>query len=300
MELRHLRYFVAVAEELSFTRAAERLMMSQPPLSTQIKDLEEELGVELFSRTKRAVSLTPAGTELYARATQILNEVERASDRVRRTAQGMEGEIRLGFLTSTTGPILSAVMKEFRRNYPEVRIELWELTPAELVKELTADRLDLIVARPDPELDAAGMESRPFYQDPLVLTVQVDHPLSGRAPVELSELAGSRLVSLGDDRSGYFNSVLEEALRNHGHDFRDRLVVRSMTAMVWAISLGFGVGFLTEQTRDLSWKGVKYLSLADKSIEVETILAWNPATAPPTVANLLELADRRGQGEEAV
>ena len=296
MELRHLRYFVAVAEELSFTRAAERLMMSQPPLSTQIKDLEEELGVELLARTKRSVALTPAGRELYRRASKILAEVERAGDRVQRTANGLRGEIRLGFLTSTTGPILSSVMKEYRRLYPEVRIELWEMTPTELVRELTADRLDLIVARPAPDLVAAGMSTTVFYRDRLVLTVPNDHRLSGLPSVDFEDLRDCHLVALSDDRSGHFNFLLETALNAHGLNFRDRLNVRSITAMLWAISLGFGVGFLTEQTRDLTWEGVLYLPLSDKSLEVETILAWNPEVAPPTVSNFLELS--RSYGSE--
>ena len=292
MNLRQLTYFVAVAEELSFTRAAERLMMSQPPLSIQIQELERELSVELLRRDKRSVKLTPAGNELYKRAIVILRDVERTADRVRRTAEGLQGELRLGFLTSTTGPVLSSVMRRFRELFPDVHIELWELSPSELVRQLTSGRLDLIVARPDPELNTAGMATQHFYRDPLVLTVPEDHPAAELDSTDLSTLEIGCLISLGDDMSRHFNELVIKALSEAGLNAPGkRLEVRSMTAMLWAISLGFGAGFLTEQTRDLTWKGVRYVTLSNEGFEVETLLAWNPKSAPPTVENFLAIAE---------
>lgn len=292
MELRHLRYFVAVAEELNFTRAAERLMISQPPLSMQIRDLERELDTPLFVRTRRSVRLTAAGEELYRRASAILRQVEVACDKVARVGLGEEGDLRLGFLASSTGPLLSELVRRFSAAHPGVRLEVAELTPAELVEHLRLDRLDLVVTRPEPRLtEDDSLAWQLLFRDPLVLAVSDDYLPDRRGRVPLEDLQPARLVSLYDDMSGYFNGLVARAVTPTRLTFENRLQVRSIAAMLWSISLGLGVGFLTEQSRDLRWRGVRYLRLAGEVPAAETLLAWNPARATPAVKNFLTLVE---------
>jgi DNA-binding transcriptional LysR family regulator len=148
MELRHLRYFRAVATELHFGRAAEKLHISQPPLTKQIQDLEAELGFDLFNRTKRSVVLTPAGQAFLCEVNQILQQLDRAIDIGSKTSRGELGQISIGFVGSATYNILPVMLQQFRDRYPDVRIELHELTTDRQLIWLREGRIDIGLIRP--------------------------------------------------------------------------------------------------------------------------------------------------------
>src|SRR6185369_11705098 len=164
MELRHLRYFVAVAEELNFRRAAERLHLAQPALSSQIKDLEEELGVRLFDRTTRSVLLTPTGQLFLKEARGILGATVKAEQLVRKAEQGLVGTLRVGVISPATGPLLAKILRHFHQKYPGVQLSLSSLTSAEQLRRLRAGELDAGLLRPPvnaPELDMRFVEQAP-------------------------------------------------------------------------------------------------------------------------------------------
>ena len=209
MELRHLRYFVAVAEELSFSAAARRLHVAQPPLSVQVKQLEEELGTRLFERTSRRVRLTPAGELFLARATTILREAATAVREVQRAGRGELGSLRLSFsgTTLTYDPLLPEVLRRYRAAHPEVNLTLHEQRAGQQIEDLRAGRMDagfLGLARTDTAANARGGELavEVLLREALFAVLPDGHPLAKRRRVTRRQLQGEALVWTG--RQGVF------------------------------------------------------------------------------------------------
>ncbi|PXY29048.1 hypothetical protein BAY59_15545 [Prauserella coralliicola] len=195
MELRHLRYFAAVAEELHFGRAAERLGIRQPPLSQQIKALEDDLGVALFDRSSRRVRLTAAGQTLYPAARDILASVQAARRTTRRAGRGESGELSLGFVGSATNVLLPEALRAFRRDYPDVTLHLRELTTMQQAHALREGALDVGLLRPPLPADAAaGLTVDPVGAERLMAALPVDHPLAAERVVDAGRLAAEPFV----------------------------------------------------------------------------------------------------------
>lgn len=192
VELRHLRYFLAVAAELHFGRAAARLHIAQPALTQQIRRLETLLGTRLFERTSRSVALTPAGAVLRERATAILAHAERDLDEVARIGQGLQGRLHLGFVPSVLplGPL--RWVRQYRLRYPLVEVDLTEGFTAHLMARLGSGALDMAIVRDPDEL--AGTVAVPLVTEPFVAVVPADHPLAARDTVSGAELADHPLV----------------------------------------------------------------------------------------------------------
>ncbi|TAG47143.1 MAG: LysR family transcriptional regulator [Oscillatoriales cyanobacterium] len=192
MELRHLRYFIAVAEELNFTRAAERLHMAQPPLSQQIQHLEAELGFQLFRRTKRTVVLTEAGQVFFEEAQKILLQVDRAIQLGKQTSRGELGQLTVGFVSSAAHNVVPAILQAFRTRCPAVKLELHELTTNEQLQRLRFGRIDIGFVRPPIEED--GINSEIVFREPLIVALPETHYLADRAVVELRELSAEPFI----------------------------------------------------------------------------------------------------------
>ncbi|SPW21936.1 Hca operon transcriptional activator [Cronobacter sakazakii] len=193
IELRHLRYFVAVAEELHFGRAAARLNISQPPLSQQIQALEAQTGARLLARTNRSVTLTAAGRQFLADSRQILSEVEAAAVRAARLHNGETGELRIGFTSSA--PFIRAIsdtLSVFRRRYPDVHLQTLEINTRSQIAPLTEGRLDVGLMRNTPLPETLAWQL--VLREPLLALIPCDHPLAAREEVSISELAGEPFV----------------------------------------------------------------------------------------------------------
>lgn len=285
MELRHLRYFLAVAEELNFTKAAERLSMSQPPLSMQIRDLEEELGVQLFHRTKRRVRLTTAGEVFLAETREILSRSVRAAERARQANRGESGVLRVGFLTSTTGSRLSETLRRYCAQSPDVELELSDLTPREMAVGLTQSRLDVAITRPCPLME--GFAQRPLYQDRLLLALPTDHPLAAEETISLEDLGDERLITLTEDESPEFNAMVRRLVEPYTPNFENRLETKSISTILWMVSLGLGISFLTEEISGMRWEGSVYRALSEDVPLLTTVLAWKDDDPSPTLARFL-------------
>ena len=192
MELRHLRYFVTVAEELHFGRAAQRLQIAQPPLSQQIRQLEEELGVQLFHRTKRSVQLTEAGQLFLEEACQILTRAEQAIQIVQRADRGETGRLTLGFVGSATYSVLPVVLKVFRKRFPEVLLSLHEMTTTQQVQALHEDRIHLGFVRPPIHEQELMIES--ILKEPFVAVLPKFHRLANETQISLRSLANDPFI----------------------------------------------------------------------------------------------------------
>ena len=195
MELRHLRYFIAVAEERHVTRAAERLGMQQPPLSQQIRALERELDVQLFRRLPRGVELTDAGATLLADARAILAHIEHAFAATKRTARGEQGELAVGFTSSAPfHPFVPRVLRAFRQSFPLVSLALEEAGTTELVTALRGEAVDAAFIR-SPVADPAGLTVLALLEEEMLAVLPTGHALaSGKAPLALAALAGETFV----------------------------------------------------------------------------------------------------------
>ncbi|WP_141340731.1 LysR substrate-binding domain-containing protein [Bradyrhizobium sp. USDA 3458] len=205
MDYRQLRYFIAVAEELSFSRAAKRLHVSQPPLSTQIKAMEEELGTRLLARTRRAVELTQAGQLLLEHARRAVSELDLASETVRRAARGEAGMIRVGFTGSV--PMLdmfAELFRSFRASYPRVKIELRHMSTATQLRALADAELDVAIMRPPLDFrPAADLQVHVVWRDRLMVFLPLDHPLAGvKGALEMANLAEHEFVGMAESGCG--------------------------------------------------------------------------------------------------
>ena len=209
MELRHLRYFAAVAEALNFTRAAARLRVAQPALSRQVADLEEELGVDLLKRTSRGVLLTEEGKFFLAEAREILKRAQESMSKVRAVARGETGELRVGFLAPLDLHMLPRALAEFQRTTPGVTVALHDLGSDELCDELRNGTLHLAVMMQPSEESTAGIEFEEIGRYPFFVAMASGHPLAKLKAVPFAKLAQQPLVVLDRKRNSEFHRILK-------------------------------------------------------------------------------------------
>lgn len=289
MELRHLRYFLTVAEELSFTRAAERLHMAQPPLGQQIRQLEKELGVELFYRTKRRVRLTAAGEAFLEEARSALDRVETAAESARRASRGEVGTLAVGFVGSAAYDVLPEILKAFRGRYPEVEIALEELTTTQQIQALGEGRIEVGFVRPPVEEESLAVKT--VLREPLVAVLPGDHPLSGSEDLPLSALKNEPFVMTPRRLGPSFYDRIVGACQNAG--FSPRVVQEAiqMQTIVGLVAGGIGVALVPASESNLTRKGVVYKSVRDRGLEVELAAVWRPEAPSPTLLAFLEIVD---------
>lgn len=259
MNLRQLTYFIAVAEELHFGRAAERLDMAQPPLSRQIKQMEEELGATLFNRGRSAITLTQAGERLLERGRAILAQMEDTRLEVRRLGQGAEGRLRIGFVGSATYGILPNIVKSFRANYPDVNLSLIPMNNANLHRALVARELDLAFARPalqDPEF-----LTKELMEEKLILALPDTVDTGSRSIAKLERLATHNLILYPEyPRPGYGDMVLR-ACEAAGFSVPLRIWVMDLQTAMSLVSVGEGVCIVPSSVGSTPRRGVKFLNI---------------------------------------
>lgn len=238
MELRHIRYFVAVAEELHFRRAAERLNVSQPPLSQQIRGLEEELGVALFHRNRRAVSLTPAGRRFLPRARRILSEIDAA---ILLTRHGSAQAFAIGFVSSATS-LMAPVLRRLRAAHPGIELHLVEGSTSQQADMLRTGEIDVGFLR--PPVPGRDINTEILMREPLALILANDHPLAGRPALKLADMARERFVlfprALGP---GLFDSIIV-ACRKAGFSPEIDQMGESMLTILGLVAAGQGVSLV--------------------------------------------------------
>ncbi len=285
MELRHLRYFVTVAEELHFGRAAARLFIAQPPLSQQIRQLEQELGVALFARTSRRVQLTPAGTAFLAEARQILTGVAAAADTAKRAARGETGWLGIGFAASATYDLLPAVLHDFRAAFPEVALSLQELNAAEQASALHGNVIHVGFARPyAPEPDAVV---HAVQREPFLVALPDAHPLTRSAFLRLSALAEEPFISFPELPKPSYAGAVRLACEDAGFTPRVVQEVREMQTALSLVAAGFGVALLPSSVQHLHRDGVAYRPLLEPAPRTELAVVSRRDDPSPALQNFL-------------
>jgi len=246
MELRHFRYFQAVAEDLSFSRAAQRLHVAQPALSRAIKQLEQSLGAELLERSRHHVRLTPAGAVLLHEISLLLQHVEESVRRVRRTAAGEEGELRLGYIGPPTQPFLGRLLREYRKRYPLVSIHLEERTPERVWEMVAKGRLSAALTRPVIAHEALGLRTIVLREERLGLVVPARHPLAARRVVPWTALAREPLVVLARREGMGLHDAVIAGCRQAGLTPRLAHTPSLIGTVMSYVEAGAGIGVVTE------------------------------------------------------
>ncbi len=257
MELRQLRYFVAVAEELHFRRAAERLHISQPPLSQQIRALEDELGFALLIRTRRRVELTPAGAAFLRDARALMSELEGAVATARRIDAGQTGRLRVGFVGSALLSIVPGTVERFRASRPGVEIELRERSTVDQLRAVAAGVVDIGLVRPPIEY-ADELHAETVLRERTVAALPAAHPLASMTRVPLRRLAAEPLVLFPRDQAPGFHDLLIEALAGTGAGPRVIQYAPEMLTIIGLVAAGTGVSLVPASVGRLALDGVAY------------------------------------------
>jgi DNA-binding transcriptional LysR family regulator len=287
MELRHLRYFQAVAEELSYSRAAERLRIAQPALSRAVKEVEVELGVEVFDRSRNRVRLTPAGDVLLREAAVLLERWEESMRRVKRTGAGEEGELALGYIGPPTQPFLGRLLGEYRRRYPRVAIHLEERTPERVWEMVAKGRLSVGITRPVPLAEDLGLQTIPLRQERLGVVVPMQHPFASARSVGWMQLEREPLVVLARREGVGLHDAVLAGCRQAG--LTPRLVqTPSLIGTVLSyVEAGVGVGVVTEGIVPAEHP-LKFVPLRP-DVSVPLVLVWQEDADSPHLKRFREL-----------
>ena len=285
MELRHLRYFVAVAEQRHFGRAAERLHMAQPPLSQQIRQLEGELGVTLLTRTTRRVDLTPAGAAYLDHARSILAAVDEAGEVAARIAAGRTGRLMVGCVGSATYSLLPALAKRMRSELPDVDFGFrGEMLSPDQAAALHAGSLDLALMRRLP--DTSGLTVTDVRHERLLVALPQEHRYAARKRLRVADLAGEGLIVHAGNGRSVMHTLVHELFADA--DLEPQVVhqVAETSTLVTFVAAGLGIAVVPEPTSDLNVPGVVYVRLAGTR-GVDLVVATREGDANPVLARAL-------------
>lgn len=289
MELRHLRGFLAVAQEGSFTRAAHRLHMAQPPLSQRIRELETELGVQLFERCTRRVHLTQAGQTFLEGVQNLLLQLDQAVEACRQADRGEQGELRVGYTGRASQQLLPRLVLAFRQQYPGVHLDIQGPHPTGLLRtQLLEGQLD--VALCFLPLHDERIMTRAFISSEFVLALPATHPLASQPHVPLAALAKEPFVGYPSNQGFHLRNVMDAACRAAG--FTPHVVHESETSQVLIchIVAGTGVSVIPRELEALEHLGgVVFKSLGDDAPRMEHGMAWLRSNRNPALRNLLAL-----------
>lgn len=288
MEFRHLRYFIAVAEEQSFSRAAIRLRIAQPPLSQQIQALEAELEVKLFDRKKRPPQLTLAGQALLEEARGMVAQLEQATHKIQRIHIGELGCLTVGFTSSIANSILPSILRSFRQHYPKVKLTLQEQNSAFQIQGLRDRQTDVVFVYKDcAVLEAQDLEIMPLLQESLVVALPQNHRLSSRSSIELSDLATEEFImplrqvvsGLPEqihylcDQAGFVPRVVQEAT--------------FMVTILGLVAGEMGISILPFSVQKLQRVGVVYRPIQEKTTIKQLVAAWRRNDSSPILQKFL-------------
>lgn len=289
MELRHLRYFVAVAEEMHFGRAAQRLHIVQPALSKQVSALERELGVRLFSRTKRSVEFTPAGAAFYNEARDVLRRVDRATELTKLTAGGALGTLEIGFTSPIIWSVLQPVLRRQRERFPGVRLHLKELHTTPQLRMLREGKLNAGFVRaggPDELL-----EFRPVLREGIIVALPEGHRLANEERVDLASLADERFMLVSRSTAPGFYDNCMALCESYG--FTPAIVEEGNTpaALYGMVAAGLGVSLGPESASRIPWTGVVFKQPTKQPVVVEFSVVYRRADPSQTLASFLATVD---------
>jgi len=296
MELRHLRYFRAVAENRGFSRGARLLNVSQSAVSEQIADLEREVGVSLLTRGGQAIRLTPHGEIFLEEARKVLAASDRAVEMAQRSARGEIGTISLGFFTGGTGTLVPCIVRNFRRRHPGVHVSIVEMTPRLQSEALLNGTLDVGFTRPlDPPFDRQ-LRFEVLHPDPLVAVLPKGHRQAG-GPVDLRALAGEQFVLIARESSPALFDKIIACCSNAGFSPQIAATANVWSSAVLLVQAGTGIAILPINMQQGGMRDLVFSPLTNRGASIDLVMAWAPERDIPIRNEFLDLArahrDRR-------
>ncbi|WP_326535696.1 LysR substrate-binding domain-containing protein [Pseudorhodoferax sp.] len=285
MELRHLRYFVVLAEELHFGRAAQRLSITQPPLSFNIQKLEEHLGMRLFARDSRRVRLTPVGQAFLAEARRVLAQARHAEETARAVADGKLGSLQIGFTTSMLYRGMTDMLRQFRKDVPMVDFDLIDMPVLEQVEALQQGRIH--AAFSTSLTLPRGLAGHRLPDDALACCVHEDHWLAGRQRIKLGALVDETFVLFSRDTTAAGHELVMQMCVAAGFYPKVRYYVRQWLSAVSMVSQGFGVALVPLGMARAAVPQVRFVALDDPRGQLPAYLLWNPGSVSPALERLI-------------
>jgi DNA-binding transcriptional LysR family regulator len=274
MELRHLRYFVAVAEALNFTKAAARIHLAQPSLTRQIHNLEEELGVRLLHRSKSQVTLTEEGRSFLGDARRILALATESVLAVQRLSRGETGQLNIGYLSNFDFQLLPETLGAFRQAFPHVALNLFDMVPAEQLKALEARKIDVGFVGLQPLASAAGLQLERVARHRTVVVLPAKHPLAAKRQVKLADLEAMFFVGMSEKTHPGFRDWLNGTCRPAGFTPRVLQDAELEPALMTLVAEGLGVTLAREHIRRFPHPGVALRKLSPP-VTSDYCIAWN-------------------------
>jgi len=274
MELRHLRYFVAVAEDLNFTKAAAKLHLAQPSLTRQIHNLEEEIGVRLLSRTKSHVALTEEGRSFLVDARRILALATESILAVQRLGRGETGQLNIAYLSNFDFELLPETLAAFRQTFPHVALNLFDMTPAEQVRALEARKIDLGFVGLPPPAGARQLTWESIARQRTIVVLPVKHPLARKRQIKLTDLKTMFFVGLSEKTHPGFRDWLNATCQPAGFTPRILQDAELEPALMTFVAEGLGVSLAREHIKKLAHPGVALRPLTP-AVKSDYCIAWN-------------------------
>jgi DNA-binding transcriptional LysR family regulator len=288
MELRHLRYFVAVAEVLSFTRAAERLHLAQPSLTRQIKDLEAEMGVQLFDRVQKRISLTPEGESFLSDARRLVAECAQSVLAVQRLSRGEAGQLNIGYVANIYHELLPATLGAFRKACPRTALNLFDMTPAEQYHALEGRKIDLGFVPFRSHSNGSDLQSASVGQDNMMAAVAEGNPLAQKPKINLKDLESLFFVGMSKRTYPGSNEWLTHACREAGFTPRILQDADREPAVISFVAADLGVALLPEQIRRLPHEGVIFRPLR-RPLTAESWAVWKGSNGSACLKQYLQI-----------
>lgn len=285
IELRHLGYFLALVEERHFTRAAERSGIQQPPFSRQIRDLEELVGARLFARTPNGAVLTEAGRAFLSVVQGIPGQIERATRDAQRAARGEVGSLRVGYTGSAAfNPVVSATIRSFRRNYPEVDLSLEEANTPRLVEGLSDGRYDVVFLRPGAS-GGADLQERLVVEEAMIVVLPADHRLSASRQVKLAQLKDEPFILLPPAFGPILHDEIYAACRKAGFEPALGQMAPQIGSVINLVATGLGVSLIPASMRCMQVPGVVFRELTGKGPVARLAVSFRRGESAVTVRN---------------
>ncbi|MBJ3775330.1 LysR family transcriptional regulator [Acuticoccus mangrovi] len=288
IELRQLRYFLAVAEEMNFTRAAEKMGIAQPPLSQQILTLEQQLKVQLFKRSRRSISLTPEGEAFIVYARRIINNTQIAAELVQAIERGEEGPLTIGAIFSSIYTLIPPLFEIFAKRHPQVRLHLREMTIGQQIEGLREDRIDLGILRGpmvDPELDVLTMMEEPF-----VVVVSKTHPLAERTEVSVADVVTEPLIRVIPSVNRNYSRQMFSVLYDLGIPLNIVHEVADTHTLLGLVAAGLGMSMVPRSLSTIHTGQLRYLPLKETTPTTLLQLAWHKNSESRTLPKFLQIA----------
>jgi DNA-binding transcriptional LysR family regulator len=289
MELRHLRYFIAVAEELHFAKAASRLHIAQPSLSKQIQLLEQELGFPLFYRTKQRVELLDAGHVLLDEARRILRQADNAVESARRTHTGQSGRLLIGFSASATLEVLPKILRKYRRLYPNVEVELSEMTTIRVSELLLDSPLSVGLLRSPSFFNDESFRIETILREPFVVALPDSHPAAKQNRVSIKTLAGEPFILPPHQPGWDYSDAVFQILEENGIKPRIAQVARQVLAVASLVAGGLGVALVPASLCNLRLRGLTYRPIKGRSQTSDLTMVWRQDSRAATLRAFLDV-----------